>query len=383
MARILPGGTNPFQTGLRPSAFNSLPVQETIERLGEPVIWLREMPTPYVRPGRLTLPDQPADGKGYYHTVPNEIQVEQEVSIPYWRSARRVYTKQGPIAEILRARVFRRADYGGGYDLEIGETGDNWFEYKNEPVPDYEKILIDYKIKTTRELTVEFEQSQAGRRLELAEHPELVTDTDGTFVNVIVAVRSLRRFTGPDTLEELADFTHDFTRIYPARTYPAGTRFRIELTVYDTMPVAYRTMDARDAQAKNIKIQGGDLELVTSPYMRLAEGDLIIFTRTQKTAKETIHRTGEFRLSRHPVRSIESCLALDARGQTIPVDPNEIRIEGFNRLILSENIESAAVVYNHHPQYRVQAHVETAGLAGRLQPPIWHLIPDQTGIVFK
>lgn len=376
MRRQLRGGNSPFKVRPRPNSFFQVGPAESIERLGEPAVFLRNLPAPAGAPGRLALPeDAPSDPRGYHYTFQRTKRIIGESIQPNKNARRgdRYLTNHAPIAAVRSLRTADRVLPVHG--IERGAI-------VSEPVEWWRRLWVDYDVWMHETRSVEVVLGDEGRVLELADHPDLISDDNNYLRQVCVRIHSVRQITAADQRPEVETYAHDYTRIYFSRPFPAGTRFAVTLDLYDTIPVAYRTMHRHAADFGPLEFEIGDLEIVADPYYLISEGDLLIFAEAFEVAKEIAERdarTGLYTLRRGPVHGIDQ--VLDPAGRDIT---QLARRSGFRRFrIEDESPERVSVAYTFHPQYRVRGEIDYGALAGQQQPRIYHAAPDDSRVVLE
>lgn len=387
--RYLPGGVNPFPVEPSPSIFRPTGPAEVFERLGEQALYFRRLPTPDHIQGLRTMPGAAGTGQGYQVTIQRSYKIADEVLPLVSRSGNVVQTQFGPIARVDRVRVFRSPAQGGSVDLPVaGYTGNQITVRNADGVEAWRQFRADYHVATTEPKTVEIVSLRDGRTLELDDHPELIRDASGRIANVAIAVSEVWLGNDDGTRTQLSGWTHDYTRVHLQTVYPAGTCFLVKLETYGTIPVAYRHVDVRRGDLRNLDIATGDLELVVDPAYLMAVGDLVVLTNSFETASERCTgdaTTGLFNLGRVPVRTIEQVSAILPGGtQPAELDTTLFALEGFRKLrylgSAGSKPRTITVTYTYHPQYRIEAQMSYSALAGRQQPRTFHAKPDPTAL---
>lgn len=386
MRKQLPGGTAPFQIEPKPNVIQKAPYQETIDRLGEKILFLRNLPTPDVTPGRLATPDARADGKGYIYSYQKTARQEtEEASLMGSRSINRVYTRNAPISKV-RKLVWRRGPLqGGDMELTVTKFTEEYIEF-SENIPYYASLAIDYDVRLYETVTLDIAMARDGRALDLSNGSDLIHDVNGNIINVCVKVHEVWLINEDGTLTKLDNHTHDFTHIYLEKTYGTGVSFRVTLDRYDTINAAYHTFDNKTQQIGQSELPAGAIQILFNQWVIVSPGDILIFTNAFQNTKEVSARgtDGRYPLIQSPVREIEAIFYLRGN-ERVEVDPESVSIENFRYMRLPEDITPSrvSVVYNYHPQYRVHPEVQLSSHAYRQQPRKWTAIPAQTNIILE
>ena len=151
----------------------------------------------------------------------------------------------------------------------------------------------------------------------------------------------------------------------------------LDLNIYNPIAIAYSTLRAKNDKETSVPLHTGDLEAVISPYYPVSEGDLIVMTRAQSSAKEISQRQsdGRFYLKYGPIVSIDKAYASMPSGSR-EIEPESIEIDGFHSFhVGDQSISSLSLSYSYHPQYRVRDRLDFSALEGRRQPTKWRLSP--------
>ncbi len=378
------GGLSPFPTQHRPSIFNRLPPEEFLIRRGEPVLWFPALPPVHAKPlqaGRLLSPDLHHTNKGYILTFQKNFRIAEESLAIQHHNTLRFRPAFAPIHKIHSVFAYRNALQGGNIHLQVKDIAKNNFTIEPHPQLRYwHEIRLDYEVLLYETRRLRFEKESASPIIHLCEHPELITESTGeSLINVCVGVRSIENINEGN----ITNYHHDFTRIHLPETESKAASYMLELELYSPISIAYRTLASHKNTSSAIPIQAGELEAVASPYYPINEGDLIIMTRSQASAKELSHkRDDRFPLVYGPIASIQKLYAGTSEGAR-ELDIDDAIIDGFHALRLKDpSIESISVSYNYHPQYRVKERLEHSALEGRRQPVKWRLSPEHSNLVF-
>ena len=386
--RQYPGGVSPFPTQHRPSIFNRLPPEEFLERRGEPVLWFRAMPVPPKsrRAGTLLTPDASSDNKGYILGFQKTFRILEETLAIQYHNNMSFQPAFSPIEKVHSAFIYRNELQGGNIPLEIDGIQRDSFTIK--PVKNlsyWHEIRLDYEVLLFESRQFEFVKENDSPIIELREHPELITDVSGErLINVCVAINSVHKLESDGQKTEISPVEHDFRRLYLPETETGQARYLLDLNIYNPIGIAYSTLRAQNDKETTVPLHTGDLEAVISPYYPISEGDLIIMSRAQSSAKEISQRQndGRFYLKYGPLVNIDKAYA-STRSGSKEIEPETIQIDGFHSFRMEDqNVSSLSVSYSYHPQYRVRERLDFSALEERRQPVKWRLSPEHSNLVF-
>ena len=218
--------------------------------------------------------------------------------------------------------------------------------------------------------------------IELKEHPELITDASGErLINVCVGINSVYKIESNGSKTEISPVEHDFRRLYLPDSETGKARYLLDLNIYNPIAIAYSTLRAQNDKETSLPLHTGDLEAVISPYYPISEGDLVIMSRAQSSAKEITQRQndGRFYLKYGPLVAIDKAYTSGSR----EIELGSIQIDGFHSFhVEDQSISSLSVSYSYHPQYRVKDRLDYSALEGRRQPVKWRLSPEHSNLVF-